>query len=148
MPFYSGQQGQLIIDGARAAKVQNWTFQSSQAVLETTSLGDTDRTITPGTRSLAGSCRLFYYQDSAGKDGDVTKLIQKCMKPATPAGNGVAADSAAATMRLMINDGSVGGRFIEFQCYLTAISMSMSVGEVFAADVSFEANGAPTGLVI
>ncbi len=148
MPFYSGQQGQLDIDGARAAKVQNWSFQTSQAVLETTSLGDTDRTITSGTRSLSGNCRLFYYQDSAGAGGDVTKLIQKCVKAATPAGNGEAGESTSATMRLMLNDGSSGGRFIEFQCYLTAISMSMSVGEVFAADVSFEANGAPTGLVI
>ena len=93
MPFYSGQQGQLLIDGIKAAKVQNWTFQTSQAVLETTSLGDTDRTITPGTRSLAGSCRLFYYQNDRGIGGDVTKLIQKCVKTALPAGNGVAGDS-------------------------------------------------------
>ena len=128
--------------------MQNWTFQTSQAVLETTSLGDTDRTITPGTRSLAGSCRLFYYQNDRGIGGDVTKLIQKCVKTALPAGNGVAGDSAPATMRLAINDGSSSGRFIEFQCYLTAISMSMAVGEVFSADVSFEANGAPTDLVL
>ena len=148
MPFYSGQQGQLFIDGSKAAKVQNWSFQTSQAVMETTSLGDTDRTITPGTRSLAGSCRLFYYQDGVGTGGDVTKLIQKCVKTAAPAGNGVAADSAPATMRLMINDGSSAGRFIEFQCYLTSISMLMAVSEVFSADVNFEANGAPTGLVI
>ena len=97
---------------------------------------------------MSGSCRLFYYQDGAGGGGDVTRLIQKCVKTSTPAGNGVAADSAPATMKLHINDGSGAGRFIEFQCYLTSISMSMAVGEVFSADVNFEANGAPTGLVI
>ena len=148
MPFYSGQQGQLFIDGTKAAKVQTWSFQTSQAVLETTSLGDTDRTIIPGTRSLTGSCRLFYYQSTSGSGGDVTRLLQKCVKTATPAGNGEATNSAPAIMKLLINDGSSGSRYIEFQCYLTSISMLMAVSEVFSADVNFEANGAPTGLVI
>ena len=148
MPLYSGQQGQLFIDGTKAAKVQSWSFSSSQAVLDTTSLGDTDRTIIPGIRSLSGSCRLFYYQDAPGTGGDTTKLLNKCMKSATPGGNGVAGDSAAATMKLQINDGSAQGRFIEFKCWLTSIAMSMAVGEVFSADVSFEADGAPTGLTI
>lgn len=148
MPFYSGQHGQLIIDGYRAAKVQNWTFQSSQAMLETTSLGDTDRTITPGTRSLSGNCRLFYHQNGPGTGGDVTTLIQKCLKTSSAAGSGVAGNSTFATLRLMINDGTAQGRFIEIHCFLTGIAMSMAVGEVFSADVSFEANGAPTGLVL
>jgi hypothetical protein len=33
-------------------------------------------------------------------------------------------------------------------CFLTNISMSMAVGEVLSADVSFEANGAPTGVLM
>ena len=65
MAFYSGKDGQLFIDGSQAAKVQSWSFSSSQAVLETTSLEDTDRTIVQGVRSYSGSARLFYYQASA-----------------------------------------------------------------------------------
>ena len=152
MPFYSGQQGELWIDEVKAAKAQNWSFQTSQAVLETTSLGDTDRTIVPGVRSISGSCRLFYYQESPGSGGDVTRLIQKCVK--TPGGGtanvgqGRAPESSPATLVLLIKDGSTYGKHIRFRCYLTSISMSMAVGEVFSADVSFEVDGAPSELDI
>ena len=77
MAFYSGQDGQLLIDGTKAAKVQSFSFSSSQAVLETTSLEDTDRTLIAGVRSYSGGARLFYYQASAGSGGDVTTLINK-----------------------------------------------------------------------
>jgi hypothetical protein len=148
VPFYSGQQGQLFIDGVKAAHVQNWSFQTSQAVLDTTGLGDTDRTITPGVRSTSGSCRLFYYQATAGGGGDVTKLLNKCVKDGKGEGDGKAADSSSAKLKLMVADGSTAGRYIEMYCFLTNISMSMAVGEVLSADVSFEANGAPTGVLM
>ena len=148
MPFYSGKDGQLFIDGSQAAKVQSWSFSSSQAVLETTSLEDTDRTIVAGVRSYSGSARLFYYQASAGSGGDVTTLINKCIKAGSGAGDGTAADSSAATLKLKVLDGSANGRFITFSTLITGISMNSAVGEVLSADISFEANGAPTEVSI
>ena len=50
--------------------------------------------------------------------------------------------------KLRIKDGSTAGRFIEFSAIPTSFSMTSAVGEVIAADISFEANGAPTGLVL
>ena len=144
MPFYSGKDGQLLIDNVKAAKVQSWSFSSSQAVLETTSLEDTDRTIVAGVRSYSGSARLFYYQASAGSGGDVTTLINKCIKASTSADM----NSAAATLKLKIADGSANGRFITFSTLITGISMNSAVGEVLSADISFEANGAPTEVSI
>jgi len=138
--FYSGKDGQLRIDNVKAAKVQSWSFSSSQAVLETTSLEDTDRTIVPGVRSYSGSARLFYYQASAGSGGDVTKLINKCIKPAT---GGVAAESESVQLMLRIEDGSPSRRYINFQCFITGISMNSAVGEVLSADISWESDGAP-----
>jgi hypothetical protein len=148
VPFYSGQQGQLFIDGVKAANVQSWSFQTSQAVLDTTCLEDTDRTLVEGVRSLSGSCRLFYYQATAGSGGDVSKLLSKCMKAGSGEGDGTAASSTSAKLKLQVADGSSAGRYIEMFCYLTSISMTMAVGEVLSADVSFEANGAPTGIVM
>ena len=145
MAFYSGKDGQLFIDGDKAAKVQSWSFSSSQAVLETTSLEDTDRTIVQGIRSYSGSARLFYYQASAGSGGDVTDLIDKCIKAAS---GGVAAASTAATLKLKIVDGSANGRFITFSTLITGISMNSAVGEVLSADISWESNGAPTEVSI
>ena len=50
--YASGKDGQLFIDGTQAAKVQSWSFSSTQAVLETTSLEDTDRTLIAGVSSF------------------------------------------------------------------------------------------------
>jgi len=142
--FYSGKDGQLLIDGTKAAKVQSWSFSSSQAVLETTSLEDTDRTIVQGVRSYSGSARLFYYQASAGSGGDVTTLINKCIKAA----GSTDMTSTAATLKLKIVDGSANGRFITFSTLITGISMNSAVGEVLSADISWESNGAPTEVEI
>jgi hypothetical protein len=68
MAFYSGLDGQLYLDGSKIGKVQNWSLNASQAVLETTSLEDTDRTLINGVRSMSGSCRVFYHSDGNASD--------------------------------------------------------------------------------
>ena len=79
MAFYSGSQGQLLIDGVAAARVQGWSVSTSLGLLDTTSLEDTDRTSTPGVRSTTGSCTLFYYAPDPGEQGrnDASALINK-----------------------------------------------------------------------
>lgn len=145
MPMYSGRDGQLLIDGVVAAKVQNWQFQSQQTMLNAPSFGDTDQVLIPDLRSLNGSAQLYYYQAAAGSGGDVTKLINKCIK----GGSGsVAGASQSVTLRLRIADGSANGRFIEMNAFLTGISMGVTVGEVVSAQVQFQADGAPTGVAI
>ena len=130
--FYSGKEGELLIDGTKVAKVRSFSFSFNQAVLETVSLEDTDRTIIHGTRSYTGSASVYYYQDVAGGG----------------AGDGSNAESTAMTFKLRIRDGSPSGRFIEFQAIPTSFNITSAVGEVTAADISFEVNGAPTGLVL
>ena len=147
--FYSGKEGELLIDGTKVAKVRSWSFSMNQAVLETVSLEDTDRTIIHGTRSYTGSASVYYYQDVAGGGaGQLSTLISNIMKTGSSTGDGVNAESSSMTFKLRIKDGSTAGRFIEFQAIPTSFSITSSVGEVTAADISFEVNGAPTGLVL
>ena len=147
--FYSGKEGELAIDGTKVAKVRSWSFSMNQAVLETVSLEDTDRTIIHGTRSYTGSASVYYYQDVAGGGaGQLTTLINNIIKTGSGAGDGSNAESTAMTFKLRIRDGSTNGRFIEFQAIPTSFSMTSSVGEVTAADISFEVNGAPTDLAL
>jgi len=121
----------------------------NQAVLETVSLEDTDRTIIHGTRSYTGSASVYYYQDVAGGGaGQLSTLISNIIKTGSSAGDGVNAESTAMTFKLRIKDGSTNGRFIDFQAIPTSFSITSAVGEVTAADISFEVNGAPTGLVL
>jgi len=146
--FYSGKDGQLLIAGSKAAKVQSWSYSSSQAVLETTSLEDTDRTIVPGVRSYSGSARLFYYQTANNTIGDVTTLLRKSIKAVTSTNAGEEGKAAEAdapfALKLNIYDDGTNNRSITFNIYVTGVSMNSAVGEVLSADISWEANGAPT----
>ena len=147
--FYSGKEGELLIDGTKVAKVRSFSFSFNQAVLETVSLEDTDRTIIHGTRSYTGSASVYYYQDVAGGGaGQLSTLIGNIIKTGSSAGDGTNAESTAMTFKLRIKDGSTAGRFIEFQAIPTSFSITSAVGEVTAADISFEVNGAPTGLAL
>ena len=147
--FYSGKEGELLMNGNKVAKVRSWSFTFNQAVLETVSLEDTDRTIIHGTRSYTGSASVYYYQDVAGSGaGQLSSLINDIIKVQSASGDGANAESSSMTFKLKIKDGSTAGRFIEFQAIPTSFSITSAVGEVTAADISFEVNGAPTGLAL
>ena len=147
--FYSGQDGELLVNDTKAAKVRSWSFTFNQAVLETNSLEDTDRTIIHGMRSYTGTASIYYYQDSSGSgSGQLTTLINEVIKGGTGAGDSVNADSSYVKFKLRIKDGTASGRFIEFTAIQTSISMTSAIGEVMSADISFEAHGAPSGLVL
>ena len=147
MPFYAGQQGKLFIDGSAkaAAKVVSWSFTSVANVLDTTTLSDTDRTLIYGTRSMSGSCRLYYYShpEGSGLQNDCGALLSKVIKGGSAAGDGQNAASDPVTLRLYVEDGSSTGKFLDLPALITSTSMTMSVGEVLAADIQFECNGAP-----
>ena len=151
MAYYSGRDGELLIDGVKAGKVRSWSVSASASTLDTTTLEDTDRTVIYGVRSMTGNCSLFYYADNAttkaGNDASV--LLNKIIKARTTSTEpGTAADPETVTLRLRISDGTTSGKYIEGSVLITSVSMSMAVGEVLAAEVSFEFNGAPTGVNI
>ena len=148
--FYSGKEGELLIDGTKVARVRSWSFTFNQAVLETVSLEDTDRTIIPGIRSYTGNASVYYYQQTAGGgSGTLSTLINSMIKTGSGSADAVNAESSENLIfKLRIKDGSTGGRFIEFAAQPTSMTMTSAVGEVTAADISFEVNGAPTGVVL
>jgi len=150
--FYSGRDGELYITEsggteAKAAKVQSWSFSSSMAVLETTSLGDTDRTLKAGVRSYSGSCRLFYYVSAAGGDSNLHAILTNSIKTGSDAGDGTNDASNKIVLKLRLTTGSTDIRDIKFSVFITGVSMSTAVGEVASADISWEADGAPYGNV-
>ncbi len=144
MGFFSGIQGQLFINGTRAAKVSTWTINSTIGLLDTTSLADTDRTSIYGTRSTTGNCSIYYYQPTVGTDGDASTLLNALIKARTANANpGVAPHADSLVLRLLIDDSTEGGKFVEVDANLTSASMMMAVGTVLQAAISFESNGAP-----
>lgn len=145
--YYSGTQGELYIDGVKAAKVRNWSFSSSLGLLDTTTLGDTDSTSTPGIRTNTGSCQLFYYSptDIPGQENSASTLINKLLKAGT---EGVAPEAQQVTLKLAITQGPGSTSHVQGSVYLTSVSMSCAVGEVLSADVAFQVNGAFTEVVM
>jgi|TARA_R100000455_G_scaffold14806_1_gene7116 hypothetical protein len=148
--FYSGKEGELFIDGTKVAKVRSWSFSMNQAVLETVSLEDTDRTIIHGTRSYTGSASVYYYQETAGGGaGQLSTLINNIIRTgSTSGGDGTTDEATAVLFTLRIKDGSTLGRVLTFQAIPTSFAITSAVGEVTAADISFEVNGAPTVVVL
>lgn len=145
--FYSGTQGQMFIDGVKAAKVRSWSFNSSLTLLATTTLGDTDKTSVPGIRTNTGNCSIFYYAPADGLVGEnsCSTLIRKLLKQkATGGGSGQAGEAEKVRLRLTITESasSTGVKHIEGDAYLKSVAMSCAVGEVFSAEVSFECDGA------
>jgi len=147
MPFYSGKDGELEIAGTKAAKVRSFQYTSNLTTLETTTLGDLDRTTVPGIRNASGTCDLYYYaadpNDTSTNSASV--LLNKLIKAST---TGQGAESESVELRFIINDGTPNKKYIEGQCLLTSAAMQMAVGEVLSASIAFEFVGSPREMLL
>lgn len=132
----------MLIAGAVAAKVANWSFNATMSPLDTTTLEDTDRNFTHGLRSTTGTCRLYYYDN--GSANSAKSLIDNLIKARTGTNiAGIAPEPTNVTLSLQVVIDANNTRELVVEALLTSASMSMSVGEVLSADVSFQVNGAP-----
>ena len=151
MSYFSGVNGRLEIDGKKAAGVRSWQISSNLGVLDATTLGDADKVGVPGIRTTTGSCTLLYYQELPGQNASnsCSELIRMLMKGRTRGDTpGVAAETQKVTFKLQVDDGTVAGKYITVDAYLTNAQMQMAVGEVLEAQVSFEVIGAPLEVAI
>ena len=152
MAFYSGKDGQLYLDdsGTASARVESWSLSATQSTLETTSLGDTDRTLTGGLRSMSGNCTVAYYSD-AGGTSDAKTLLDKIIKARTSASageEGKAAVSSTAKFKLGFKDYQDTLKYITVTGVITNAGISSAQGEIIKASISFEVDGAPNAVSI
>jgi len=148
--FYSGQDGRLFVDNENntiqgvdeVVKVRSWSFSINTAVLETVSLSDFDRTIIPGITSVTGSASIYYYTTSTNASHNSgllsTKIIDKILPRSgdTPQST----ERPKARFRLQVDS----KHYIDIKAVITGFSMTNGVGEVMAADITFEGDGVPT----
>lgn len=137
---YSGRDGQLLIDGTTQIKVTAWSIQGDLEMLETTTLGDLQRSYTPGIQGFSGSATLLYYKDDTGRN-DAGSLLRRILKTA-----GVTS-ADTVDMRLRFVDGTVTND-VRLTAYITSVSISAGVGEVSSAQISFQATGSLTSVNI
>ncbi len=133
---YTGRDGRLLIDGSEQIKVTNWSLTGSLEVLETTTLGDDQRTYVPGVQEFSGTATLLYYNDGNGRN-DAATALKKVLQIA-----GVtSADTVDIQLRLV--EGSTN-HDIRLTAYVTSATYGASVGEVSSAQISFQGTGALT----
>ncbi len=137
---YSGRDGQLLIDGTTQIKVTNWSIQADAEMLETTTLGDSQRSYTPGVQGFTGSATLLYYKDDTGRN-DAATLLKKVIKTA-----GIS-NTDTVDLRLRFVDGTITND-IRMTAYVTSVSTSVGVGEVSSAQINFQATGALTAVTL
>ena len=137
---YTGRDGHLLIDGIEQIKVSNWTLTGSLEVLETTTLGESQRSYAPGVQEFNGSATLLYYKDDAGRN-DAATALKKVLRV-----SGVSS-SDTVTMRLRLVDGASNSD-VQLTAYITSVTFGASVGEVSSAQISFQGTGALTAVTI
>ena len=140
--IYSGRDGVMQLGGVTLAKVVNFAFQSSLETLETTTLGESVRSYSPGVLGYSGNASLLYYKDDAGSI-NTTNLLNKLIKTGT---DGVSSsDTVELTLRWV--DGT-DNNDIKFTAYITSASMGASTGDIVRAEISFVGTGALSAATI
>lgn len=138
--IYTGRDGSLLLGGTTLVKVSSWSLQGELETLETTTLGDDQKTYVPGLQSFSGSASLLYYSDDANRN-DASTLLRKIVKT-----SGVSAsDTAELTLRL--SDGNTN-KDVKFTVYITSVSIGATVGEISKADINFQVTGAPSSVTM
>ncbi len=146
--FYTGRHGSLLLDGDTIAQVQNWTVSTTVSLLNIRTLEESDDRFFPESRTTSGSCRILYYDT---EQNNASSFINKVIK-ARDGSPGLGAslyqgnepDEYRSDLRLKVDDGTADGRYIEMRVLITNVTLTMAVGEIFAADITFQASGAPT----
>jgi len=137
---YTGRDGRLLLDGTEQIKVTNWSMTGNLETLETTSLGDSQRTYVPGVQEFNGSATLLYYNDGTGRN-DAATALKKVLKI------GAVTESDTVDLRLRLVEGS-SNHDVRLTAYITSVSFGASVGEVSSAQISFQGTGALTTVTI
>ena len=132
----------MKVGSVEVATVTTWSFTASQETLDVTTLGDRDRQLIGGTRSISGSASISWYSASgaASTHTQASALMGKLVKT-----NGSASETV--TLSLGITDHAGTEKVTTMSVILTSIAMTNSQGEVLSAEVSFEAASAPTAVI-
>jgi hypothetical protein len=138
--IYTGRDGRLLIDGTEQIKVTSWTLTGSLEVLETTTLGDSQRSYTPGVQEFNGSATLLYYSDDVGRN-DAATALKKVLRI------GGVANTDTVDLRLRLIDGNTNSD-VRLTAYITSVNFGASVGDVTRAEISFQGTGALTAVTI
>jgi len=138
--IYTGRDGRLLIDDADQIKVTTWTLTGSLEMLETTSLGDSQRSYAPGVQEFNGSATILYFNDGTGRN-DAATALKKVLRI-----SGVT-ETDTVDLRLRLVEGTTNSD-VRLTAYVTSVSFGASVGDITSAQINFQGTGALTEVSI
>jgi len=131
---YSGKDGHLLINGVEQLKVIKWALNGSLEMLETTTLGQYQKTFVPGVQEFSGTASLLYYTDELGRN-DAATVLRKILRVESVKDG----DIVVLTLRLSGTDNLAHD--ISVAAYVTSVVFGASVGEISTADITFQGSG-------
>lgn len=129
MAVLTSTYAELQHEGVRVAKCRDLTLTINRDALETTRLGDWDRSFLAGLRGSTGSATVLY--DPV--DTSITNLL-----------NAVLTDTTA-TVTLDIVFDRITAKKLTVEAVITEVGPSIAFGEAIACSVNFQVSGKPTG---
>lgn len=138
--IYTGRDGRLLLNGTEQVKVVSWSLSGALEVLETTTLGDSQRTYVPGIQEFNGNASLLYYTNNDGRN-DAAIALKNILRT-----TGVNA-SDTVTLILRLTDGATNSD-VQLTAYITNVSFGATVGEVSRAEITFQATGSLSAVTL
>jgi hypothetical protein len=125
-------QLKILISGVYTtiAKVRDVKLDLNRDALETTGIGQTDRTYVYGIRGTSGSGTLMFDSSDTGTRAVLNQALS---------------DSEALTGIQLVLDTSVGAGTLTGDALLTAVGPGVSVGDLITIPISFTISGKPIG---
>ena len=130
MAVKTGSTAELRFQGAAIAKVRDVNLTIVRDALETTGIGQKDRTYAYGVRGTTGTGTLLYDAANAATTATMNRLLN---------------DSESTDTIAMVLDTNVAEGTLEGDALITQAGVSVSVGSVVSVPISFSFSGKPSG---
>lgn len=129
MAVLTGTGGELRYNGARVGKCRQFSLEVNRDVLETTALGQWDRTYVEGLRGATGSATVLYDQD----DSATRSLLNSVFRN----------EDGPQAVEFVLNTAT--NTELSVRAVVTNVSTPVTVGEVIACSVNFQVSGPVAG---
>jgi hypothetical protein len=130
MAVKTSATAELRLDGTAIAKVRDVSITFARDALETTGIGQNDRTYAYGIRGTTGSGTLLYDAADTATRAVINRLLN---------------DSTSTNSISMVLDTSTSDGTITGDALITQAGTSVSVGDLVSIPISFTFSGKPSG---
>lgn len=129
MSVLTGATAELRYQGARIGKCRDFSVSTNRDALETTCLGEWDRTFIAGLRGSTGSATVLYDPEDAAAVGLLNSIYKN--------------EGGAEPVRMIMNTATRTG--MDVDAIITNVSAPVAFGQAVACSVSFQITGAIQG---